>query len=200
MVRLSDNSVWQSPNEGYTWNQIEPGETFVAFYHHTFASDRAYLITNDKKYWYTTDTGKTWLHMSTEAVPNTFALPDLRFHPDKTDYLIWTGNEGCSGFGENCRATSYYSTDHGRKWTKIDEYVRNCAWARDAQLLVDPNQIICESYKTKQGNQRFFGLENPLQLISGTDFYRRKSKLFDHVVGFAKFSEYLIVAEVKFLS
>ena len=64
-------------------------------------------------------------------------------------------------------------------------------------MLVDPNQIICESYKTKQGNQRFFGLENPLQLISGTDFYRRKSKLFDHVVGFAKFSEYLIVAEVK---
>ena len=42
-----------------------------------------------------------------------------------------------------------------------------------------------------------FQLDNPLELIEGTDYYRRKKKLFDHVVGFAKFSEYLIVAEVR---
>ena len=196
LARLSDNSIWQSPNEGYTWNRIRPEETFVAFYHHTFSSDRAYLITNTNKYWYTTDTGKTWLSMDTKNTANTFGLPVLRFHPDKSDYLIWTGNEACTGFQENCHVASFYSLDNGRKWYDVDKYVRNCAWARDAQLLVDPNQIICESYKSKQGNQRSFGLENPLELISGTDFYQQKTKLFDHVVGFAKFSEYLIVAEV----
>ncbi|KAM5541455.1 hypothetical protein V8D89_005009 [Ganoderma adspersum] len=197
LARLSDNSIWQSPNEGYTWNRIRPEETFVAFYHHTFSSDRAYLITNTNKYWYTTDTGKTWLSMDTKNTANTFGLPVLRFHPDKSDYLIWTGNEACTGFQENCHVASFYSLDNGRRWHDVDKYVRNCAWARDAQLLVDPNQIICESYKSKQGNQRSFGLENPLELISGTDFYQQKTKLFDHVVGFAKFSEYLIVAEFQ---
>ncbi|TFY78544.1 hypothetical protein EWM64_g5467 [Hericium alpestre] len=67
--------------------------------------------------------------------------------------------------------------------------------ARDAELRVDPAQIICESYKDKAGSQRFFSRENPLQLIGGTDFFNKKTKLFDHVVGFTKFSEYLIVAQ-----
>ena len=79
----------------------------------------------------------------------------------------------------------------------IDTYVRNCAWARDAELRIDPNQIICESYKIKEGSQRYFTIDNPLELIGGSNFFGKKTKLFDHVVGFAKFSEFLIVAEVN---
>lgn len=66
-------------------------------------------------------------------------------------------------------------------------------------MLVDLSQIICESYRDKQGSQRFFGTNIPLELISGTQFFAKKMKLFDQVVGFAKFSEYLIVAEVSAL-
>ena len=130
-------------------------------------------------------------------MPNNFGLPVLHFHPTKSDHLIWTGNEGCTGFAENCHVEAHYSLKNGRDWTAIDKYVRNCAWARDAELRIDPNQILCESYRHKEGSQRFFGLENPLELISGTDFFSRKTKLFDHVVGFAKFSEYFIVAEYQ---
>ncbi|KAI0630633.1 Oligoxyloglucan reducing end-specific cellobiohydrolase [Trametes polyzona] len=197
LVRLADSSIWMSPNEGYTWNQVRPGESFVAFYHHKFSNDRAYLITKSNKHYYTTDTGKTWLPMTTRTVPNSFGLPVLHFHPTNTEYLIWTGQEGCEGFGENCHMEAHYSLKNGRDWTLIDKYVRNCAWARDAELLVDPNQILCESYKNKQGNQRSFGMDNPLELIAGSQFYETKTKLFDHVVGFAKFSEYLIVAEFQ---
>jgi len=78
-----------------------------------------------------------------------------------------------------------------------EKYVRNCAWARDAELKIDATQILCESYKNKQGNQRFFQ-DNPLQLVSGTNYFQKQTKLFDQVVGFAKFSEYLIVAEVSY--
>ena len=196
LVRLADNSIWQSPNEGFTWNRVHPEETFVAFYHHTFAHDRAYLITNQKHYYYTTDTGRSWVKMDTLTLPNSFGLPVLHFHPLNSDYLIWTGNEGCTGFGENCHVVAHYSLMHGRDWNEISKYVRNCAWARDAELRVDEQQIICESYKNKQGNQRSFGMDNPLELIGGTSFFGKQTKLFDHVVGFAKFSEFLIVAEV----
>lgn len=62
---------------------------------------------------------------------------------------------------------------------------------------MDPTQILCESYKNKDGSQLFFDLNNPLELIGGKDFFSKRKKLFDHVVGFAKFAEFLIVAEVS---
>ncbi|EPS94899.1 hypothetical protein FOMPIDRAFT_101305 [Fomitopsis schrenkii] len=197
LVRLEDFTIWQSSNEGYTWHQIQPGERFVAFYHHTYSHDRAYLITAKNYFYYTTDTGRTWLHMPAPLPPNNLGLQILHFHPTNSDNLIWSGSSDCGGFGENCHVEAFYTRDNGRHWTSIEKYVRNCAWARDAELLVDPNQIICEVYQNQRGNQRFFGLENPLQLISGADFFRKKTKLFDHVVGFTKFNEFLIVAEYQ---
>ncbi|KAL6301716.1 hypothetical protein BKA93DRAFT_738184 [Sparassis latifolia] len=195
LVRLRDGSIWQSGNEGYTWQQLHPEESFAAFYHHPYSDDRAYLITNTRKYYYTTDTGRTWYALEAPTPPNSFSLQVMHFHPTKSDYLIWNGDDGCAGFGENCHVEAHYSRDNGRNWVLIDTYVHNCAWARDAELRVDPNQIICESYKVKQGSQRAFGMNNPLELIGGTDFFNKKTKLFDHVVGFAKFAEFLIVAE-----
>ncbi|KAI0071571.1 Oligoxyloglucan reducing end-specific cellobiohydrolase [Panus rudis PR-1116 ss-1] len=197
LVRLRDNTIWQSSNEGYTWQQLHPEEKFIAFYHHTFSNDRAFLLTPSERYWYTTDTGKTWIKMDGPLPPNGFGLQVLHFHPTKTDYLLWTGSKDCSHFNDNCHAEAFYSTDNGRHWHLIDRYVRNCAWARDAELKADPNQILCESYKEKEGNQLFFQMNNPLQLVSGTDFFNKRTVLFEHVVGFAKFSEYLLVAEYQ---
>ncbi|KZT68685.1 Oligoxyloglucan reducing end-specific cellobiohydrolase [Daedalea quercina L-15889] len=197
LVRLEDFTIWQSSNEGYTWQQVQPDQRFVAFYHHAYSNDRAYLVTATNVYYYTTDTGRTWHHLSAPLPPNNLGLQILHFHPGNSDYLIWSGSDGCVGFGENCNVQAFYTRDHGRNWKFIEKYVRNCAWARDAELHVDPNQIICEVYKNQQGNQRFFGMENPLQLISGTQFFDKKTKLFDHVVGFTKFSEFLIVAEYQ---
>jgi hypothetical protein len=99
-----------------------------------------------------------------------------------------------------CRAEAKYTRDHGRNWYDIDGYVKNCAWARDSLLEADPTEIICESYHEKSGAQRDFGvLNNRLELVAGGGYYesRRRKVLFESVVGFAKFSEYLVVAEVR---
>ena len=104
-----------------------------------------------------------------------------------------------SGTGANCRAEAQYSRDNGRKWSLIDSYVRNCAFAKDSQLDADPSEIICESYRDKEGNQRYLEGRSPMELVVGQNFYGRTYKLFDWVVGFAKFSEFLIVAEVSVL-
>ncbi|KAI0750610.1 Oligoxyloglucan reducing end-specific cellobiohydrolase [Irpex lacteus] len=197
LVRLADHSIWQSSSEGYYWQQVLPNEKFVAFYMHAYSHDRAYLITESQKYYYTTDTGKTWYSLDAPLPPNGFGLAVLHFHPIHSDYLIWTGQKDCAAFGPNCHVEAFYTTDNGRRWHDIDSYVRNCGWARDAELRIDPNQILCESYAKKAGNQKFFQNDNPLELISGTEFYSRKTKLFNHVVGFAKFSEFLIVAEYQ---
>ncbi|KZV63312.1 Oligoxyloglucan reducing end-specific cellobiohydrolase, partial [Peniophora sp. CONT] len=198
LVRLDNGDIYQSQNEGYTWNQIEPGNRFLAFYHHSFTPDRAYLITAGKDFYYTTNTGGTWFPLQAPTPPNTFGAQVLRFHPEKSDHLIWVGNEGCGGMQEDCRAVAHYSHNNGRDWTKVEDYVRNCAWARDSAFRVDPSEIICESYRDKKGNQRFFNPgNNPLELWTGRAFYKDKHRVFEHVVGFAKFSEYLIVAEYQ---
>ncbi|KAH7881943.1 hypothetical protein F5I97DRAFT_1932104 [Phlebopus sp. FC_14] len=194
LVRLADNSIWQSSNEGFTWEQKFPDQRFLAFYIHSHTPDRAYLITDSPKFYYTTDGGRFWHQQTAPSPPNTFHAAVLRFQP-RSDYLIWVGNVGCEGTAENCHAQAQYSTDNGRRWYFIEDYVVNCDWARDDELLIDSTQILCESYLNKQGSQRMFGKENALQLISGRDYFERKTKLFEHVVGFTKFSEFLIVAE-----
>ncbi|KAF9236110.1 hypothetical protein BU15DRAFT_64296 [Melanogaster broomeanus] len=186
LVRLSDNTIWQSSNEGFTWDQKFPGERFLAFYMHTHTNQRAYLITDTEKFFYTSDGGRDWHSLSAPSPPNSFGAAVLRFQP-RSDYLIWVGNVGCAGTAENCRAEAQFSRDNGRSWNFIEDYLVNCDWARDDELLVDWTQIICESYQNKQGSQ----------LISGRDYFDKKTKLFEHVVGFTKFSEFLIVAEVS---
>ncbi|KAG9313252.1 hypothetical protein JVU11DRAFT_6715 [Chiua virens] len=195
LVFLDDYTIWQSSNEGFTWEQKYPGDRFLGFYMHSHSNERAYLITDSPKFIYTTDGGRFWHEQEAPSRPNTFNVPVLRFQTN-SDYIIWIGEVGCDAAGsENCRVQAQYSRNNGRDWQFLEDYVRNCAWARDKELLIDPNQILCESYENKQGSQRFFNRGNSPQLISGRDYYSKKTKLFDHVVGFTKFSEYLIVAE-----
>jgi len=163
---------------------------------HSHSNDRAYLITDTNKFYYTTTTGRFWHDANTPSPPNTFGAQVLRFQTN-SDYLIWIGNVDCETGSDRCRAEAQYSRDHGRKWNFVEDYVVNCDWARDEELRIDGSQILCESYENKQGSQLFFGRDNnALQLVSGTDFFAKKTKLFNHVVGFTKFSEFLIVAEV----
>lgn len=198
LARLNDHSIWQSSNEGYIWTQLESDKKFVRFYHHKYSNDRAYLITEHDEYFYTTDTGKNWWSAKAPAPPSPFAGDILSFHPT-SDYLIWMGVKDCGGNQQNCHSEAFYSLDHGRTWNLIEKYVRNCAFAKEAKLNADPKEIVCESYTEKQGNQRFLA-GKPLELVIGSNFYSNKQKLFDWVVGFAKFSEFFVVAEVSLSS
>lgn len=197
LLHMADGTVWQSSNEGFSWKQLYADETFVGVIMHAFSPERAYLITNSRKIYYTTDTGRQWIEMTPPMEPNSLGLPILDFHPTRADWIIFTGSIDCSStLSTSCRAVAYYSTEHGRRWKKIEEYVRTCAWARDARLKIDEREIICESFRDKRGSQKG-GDYNPIELIAGSNYYSNKIKLFDSVVGFASFSEYLLVAQVS---
>ncbi|KAF8638219.1 hypothetical protein AX17_002368 [Amanita inopinata Kibby_2008] len=195
LVRLVDHSIWQSSNEGYTWNNLFPQDRFLAFYHHKYTADRAYLVTDTRKFYYTSNSGQSWQERQAPTFPNTFGIQVLRFHPS-SDKLIWTGVEDCGGEVSSCHVVAHYSRDNGYGWDRVENYVRNCAWVLDTQINADPNEILCESYREKKGNQKYFHADNALELVTGTNYFSNKRKVFDHVVGFAKFSEYLVVAEL----
>ncbi|ODN82335.1 signal sequence binding protein [Cryptococcus wingfieldii CBS 7118] len=197
LIQLADSTVWQSSNEGFSWKQLYEDETFLAVIVHQYSPERAYLLTNTRKIYYTTDTGRSWNTMNVPNDPNTLGIPIIDFHPTKPDWIIFTGSIDCDdALSTSCRAIAHYSTEHGRRWRKIDEYVRICAWARDQRLKIDEREIICESYKNKKGSQ-ISGDYNPMELIAGGSYYSKKNKVFDSVVGFASFSEYLLVAKLN---
>lgn len=166
---------------------------------HTYAKDRAYLITESSDVHYTTDKGASWNKFTAPSMPNSLGIPLLDFHPIRPDWLIWTGMAACEqSDSKNCRAIAYYTKDNGRHWYKIDEYVRICSWGRDKALRLDEKIIFCESYRDKKGSQRsVYADNNPLQLVSGEFFYGTKKVLFPSIVGFATFEEYMVVAEVR---
>ncbi|KAJ7623514.1 vacuolar protein sorting/targeting protein 10 [Roridomyces roridus] len=182
LVRLKDGSIWQSSNEGYTWVQIHPELKFVAFYHHKYSSGRAYLITETTVFYTTTDSGRTWNIAHAPTPPNTFRAQVVRFHPE-SDKLIWTGNRDCDGaMAHSCHAEAQYSRDNGRNWDFVENYVVNCAWAKDAKLDADPTEILCESYRDKSGSQKFFMGNNPLGLVEGSNYFMKKRQLFKEVL------------------
>jgi hypothetical protein len=204
LVQVSDGSVWQSNNDGYTWVKPElnvdlrdPDARFLTMAMHTYDKARAYLITSGRRVHYTFDSGRTWDYFSAPNDANGLGIPILDFHPERSDWLIWTGSKDCTdATSSSCHTSAYYTLDQGRTWTLLDDYVRICSWARDAAFHVDTSAIICESYATKEGNQKAFGADNPLQLIWGANYYSRKETLFPAVIGFATFEEFLVVAEL----
>jgi hypothetical protein len=147
--------------------------------------------------YYTTDTARQWLPMNLPTSPNGLGIGLLSFHPSQSDWLIFTGWRNCDGDSTNCHSEAFYTLDHGRNWNSVETYVRTCTWARTSELRIDRQLILCESYRDKKGNQKSFNGENPLQFVEGAEFFKDKRKVFDNVVGFAKFSEYLLVAEVR---
>ncbi|GAA5934219.1 hypothetical protein JCM1841_004702 [Sporobolomyces salmonicolor] len=194
------NRVWQSSNEGFSWHEVVNGAHIVAMTMHAYSRDRAYLITESRTVHYSTDKGNSWNRFTAPADPNGFGVPLLDFHPLRSDWLIWTGQKDCddaSSDGSKCRAVAYYTKNNGRDWYEVDEYVRVCSWGRDKKLRIDEKIIFCESYRDKKGSQRaVYANNNPLQLVRGEFFYGTKHTVFESIVGFATFEEYMVVAEV----
>ncbi|BGO96427.1 putative Signal sequence binding protein [Rhodotorula toruloides ATCC 204091] len=191
------NRVWQSMNQGFSWHEAVSEANVLAMTMHGYARDRAYLITDSRTVHYTTDKGNSWNKFTAPADPNGLGIPLLDFHPLKADWLIWTGQINC---GDNdsttCRAVAYMTKDNGRNWSKLEEYVRVCSWGRDKKFRIDEKTVFCEAYRDKKGSQRaVYQNNNPLQLISGEFFYSHKTTLFDSIVGFATFENYMVVAE-----
>ncbi|KAK1231898.1 vacuolar protein sorting/targeting protein PEP1 [Marasmius sp. AFHP31] len=202
LARTSNHQIWQSSNEGYSWTQIEPEQPIYAFYHHPHTPERGFLITDQKFMFVTTDNGRQWTKVPVPLPPNIFRAPVLRFQPE-SDHIIWIGAKGCGGSSgqpdgrEGCHAEAFFSRNNGRDWKFVEKYVGTCGWAKDSKLNADPTEIICESYADKTGDQPMGGGQK--ELVVGPAYYQdagKRQRIFESVVGFAKFDEFLVAAEL----
>ncbi|CAJ0872512.1 7336_t:CDS:10 [Entrophospora sp. SA101] len=198
-IRTLNNEVWISYDQGFIWKMpsfMEKGVNIVAMFQNPYFKERAYFITYSKEHYMTIDSGANFIKLSVEMNPNLLQIPVLDFHPVKPDWLIYTGSVDCESIlSPNCHAVAYYTTTNGQSWTELNKYVKVCTWARDAKFKTSDTLIFCESYLEKSGSQFSF-INNPLQLISSTDYFRSENKLFDNIIGLATFEEYMVAFTV----
>ncbi|KAI3629041.1 hypothetical protein CBS9595_000113 [Malassezia furfur] len=206
VVRLQDGQVFQSSDDGGTWHALHllvahfAEKRALALVPHAHDRQRAYIVSDSQAVFYTLDGGVHWAWFTAPLPPNTFALDVLDFHPTRPDYLLWTGSRDCGADarGAPCHAEVSYSLDNGAHWKRVETWARKCAWLLDTRFhAADARAILCERYRDKRGAQpvQHTG-ERALQLVLGNDLYRKQRVLFDNVLGFSVFEEYLLVAEV----
>ncbi|KZF23780.1 vacuolar protein sorting protein [Xylona heveae TC161] len=187
ILRTDQQDVFITHDHGKTWEEILKGESILAIYPHRYFNDYVFFITGTKKVFYSTDRGYTIHEFEAPVPPNTHRLQIIGFHPQKKDWLIWTGSKGCDGFGTDCHAVAYYSTSLGDEWHSLLRYVRKCQFVADDDRAGSEELVYCEQFKDENPDK-------PLQLIASENWFQDSKIYFDDIVDFATMSEFIIVA------
>lgn len=199
VVRLADGQVFQSANDGSTWNSLRMhiGE---------FANDRAlmllanpddtdclYIITGTQRVYYTLDEGVSWKLFTAPLPANRLSITPLSFSRQSPTSLIWIGSRGCENDRVafvDCRVEAFVSQNRGLHWDVVDRYVRRC------EFTPDGHSTLCESHRDKHGSQLDFNYDtNPLQLVRRDG--SRAKVIFGSILSFSSFGPYILVAELE---
>ncbi|KAG0252396.1 vacuolar protein sorting/targeting protein PEP1 [Actinomortierella ambigua] len=196
-----DDQVYRSTNEGKDWESIKVEGDVIGLQRHPFDKTRAIITTNGRRHFYTRDRGSNWDPIDMPSAPNALGLTLWSFHPTERDWIIYVGDNGeCSSIGRDggCHAQSYFTRDDARSWQGLAKWVRSCSFARDTRFTLVPNEgIFCEQYADQTGSQKTaMSRRDPVQLIYTENWGSSGKVLFETTVGYAIYSDYMIVAEM----
>lgn len=143
------NNVYRSDDAGAGWGRVDavPEGKAWLLYLHEYDPNRAYILTEGKRHFRTSDRGKTWDKFESEAEISMFRNDILQFHAADPDRIIFNGMV-CQGIF--CQEVAMYTTDGFKSSPK--ELRRNtdgCWWAKSSDLFttgsddLDKNRILC---------------------------------------------------------
>ena len=153
---------------------------------HQYFKDMVFFLTAGKKVIYTTDHGRTFREFKAPSDRDRRAFP-LSFHPDKKEWLIWTG-EKCE-HGE-CYRISSFTKDGGDNWQTASRYVRHCEFTGSTAYKYPDRkkeQILCLKHEKESK-------DSPLVLVSTNDWFENEQKYGQDVKEFATMAEFIVVA------
>ncbi|KAI9297110.1 Oligoxyloglucan reducing end-specific cellobiohydrolase [Neoconidiobolus thromboides FSU 785] len=198
VIRTNDGEVHISKNEGYSFHKLidKEHDKIISAMHHTYIDNTAYFVTLSNTHYYTHDETLTINSFKTPTEPNGFSIPFFSFHPEEPSWAIFTGTKGCDkNPSDSCRAEAYLTKDNGATWKSLGDYVRNCQFAKTKHLTNVPKErILCETYKDRSGSQSMF-VSNPVLLKYSDDDFETSKTLFENIIGFSFFYEFMVVAE-----
>ncbi|OTA52847.1 vacuolar protein sorting/targeting protein 10 [Hypoxylon sp. EC38] len=191
-LTLKAGDIFITHDHGKNWTKPKlPGnEGIYAIVTHPYVKDMAFLLTREKKVFYTVDRGRTFDYFEPRDEPDTsLERAPLSFHPDRPDWLIWHGKK-CRNKSD-CYLEASLSTDRGDNWETIKRHVVRCEFTgSSAYKFRNTTQIICLA-RAREDNED----NNPLQLLYSDEFPKYKmSVALENVSNFATMAEFIVVA------
>jgi photosystem II stability/assembly factor-like uncharacterized protein len=188
VVMLTDRSrAYITHDHGKTWDTVRD-EDIVSIYPHQYNNDYVYFITPTQTVYYSKDRGKAIHSFEAPDVPDRDRQV-IGFHQHDPDWLLWIGDKNCKGNDNDplCHTSAHVSQKGGEDWSTLLNYIEKCQFMYREGRKESEKLIYCEQYQAEDK-------DNPLQLISSSDFFAHKEVVFDDVVGFATMSEFIVVA------
>ncbi|KAI9740380.1 MAG: vacuolar protein sorting/targeting protein PEP1 [Cirrosporium novae-zelandiae] len=187
VMRLDNQKIYLSKDHGKTWKQILEDRDITSIYPNPYNHDVVYFLTAGEKVFYSLDRGDSIHDFKVPAQQTIERMRPIAFHPDYKDWLIWISATDCDTFsGDECHSTAHLTKDRGDNWQTLLRYVRKCEFIKDP-TDGDKQLTYCEQFKDENPN-------NPLQLVSSTNWFADQTVHFDDIIDFATMSEFIIVA------
>ncbi|KAK0733858.1 hypothetical protein B0T26DRAFT_686072 [Lasiosphaeria miniovina] len=184
--------VYVSQDHGKSWEKPKSldGENIWRIVPHPYYKDMVFFLTKTKKSLYTANGGATFHEFNVPVVPDDQSRqPQLSFHPDHKDWLIWMGKE-CDK--DECYRAAYISDDRGHEWKLVAEYVRRCEFTGSSSYRYkgrDPKQIICQKLEKEVVKAK----DNPWILVTST-WREEEETVATNIKDFATTAEFIVVA------
>lgn len=191
LMQLDAETIYKSHDHGEKWTRVLEGEEIVAVIPHKYFSDWVYFLTISSKAFVSRDRARSFQEIELPTPPNNLRKPLLDFHSSKSNWLLFTGMKGCErSSSETCRAVTYFTEDGGHSWEVLHDFVDNCQYIGTTKVEADANLIYCAVHPPASTDS------SDLELVSSVDHFQSSVLLFDSIVGFAVFEEFIVVAEI----
>lgn len=181
--------MFVSRDHGKTWKRIFEKDNYQTIIKHQYHKDRIFFISpNSKTIAYSINRMDSTETLEAPALMNVKGVPPLSFHPDKPEYLIWTGADHCGSLDKGCHNVASRSKDRGAGWSVLARYSGKCEFIERKGRGQSKDLIYCEQ---REGER----LDGKLQLRSSEDLGGSFVTKIPDILAFATMSEFIIVAQ-----
>ncbi|KAI3632421.1 hypothetical protein MIR68_009527 [Amoeboaphelidium protococcarum] len=197
------NQIWRSADAGWSWYKasgISEGTESKVMIEHPFDNQKAFVVTNSKDLYMTSNRGESWSKLSLPLEPMAMSKAALQFHATRSPHLLFLGRScPSSGGSSQCYDEAYYSRDDGKSWKSLKKYVSQCVWANGSpEFQSRPvDAIFCSEHEGKGSSM---SESSDLRLLYSEDYFvTEKVHTFDNnqmtgVVGIGFVSKFFVTA------
>lgn len=203
---VEEQNVYRSEDAGVSWKRVSdiPDGVTGVLIMHRFESKTAFVLTEGRDHWRTTDRGKSWKKWDSLSFPSGWQPELLVFHADDPKRIIFNGMD-CDGIF--CSEEATYTTDGFESTHGLRPFTSGCWWAKSSPEFttgdedLDKNRVMC----IVQDPFSFF--KEDQRLAISDSFYKVADDLIDEfepnmdtnkgvegVVNLAIVKKYLLVA------
>ncbi|KAK7424899.1 vacuolar protein sorting/targeting protein PEP1 [Neonectria punicea] len=141
---VEERNIYRSDDAGVTWKVVSdiPDGISAMLVLHPYEPETAFVVTQDKTHYKTTDQGKSWDSFKSGSLPSAFQPEILVFHADDPNRVIFNGMN-CDGIF--CDEEATYTIDGFKSVNQLRSSTAGCWWAKSTKEFTTGQKDLDES-------------------------------------------------------